>query len=209
MLIVAKGSNERSIEVVASRSNSFRKLSSPNESTTPAKDTVNVSMKTDCIGGDVNLTKQRLIVCLVWLTCASCITGARAQDAPYRMYENQKVVTEMEWRLLQAQQPLSAKEAYITFDSMHQRFDLTVWITTVDAARQSARETRDSFLSVVKVASALLGLHFPEFQARGSHDIRARLLLGRSGAEELAVFDGNSVRFSDRYFEFLEEIGRR
>mgnify|MGYP001077615569 CR=1 FL=1 len=132
-----------------------------------------------------------------------------AQEAPYQMYDRQKVVTELEWGLLQAQVRLTTEEAYLTFDSLNQRFDMIVWITTVDAARQSTQFTRDSFEATVDLAKAVLEMHFPEFKARRSKDIQARLLLGRSGGEELAVFDGSSVRFSDKYYEYLKEVGRR
>ena len=135
---------------------------------------------------------------------------AIAQKTPYATYEQaQKTITELEWRLLQAQLPLTAKEAYLSFDAPSRRFSLTVWITTFDAARQSPSETRDLFASTVDLAKSLLELHFPEFKIRGSKDIRAQLLLGRSGRDELGVFDGSSVKLTDAYYEYLREVGRR
>lgn len=61
-----------------------------------------------------------------------------AQDTPYEKYERaKKTVTELEWRLLQAQLPLTPKEAYLSFDASRQRFNLIVWISTSDAAQQN------------------------------------------------------------------------
>ncbi|MBI3021409.1 MAG: hypothetical protein HYY59_05380 [Candidatus Omnitrophica bacterium] len=85
---------------------------------------------------------------------------------------------------------------------------MIVWVTTIRARRETA-VLREDFEATVELASALLGRHFPEFKNRGSKDLRAQLLLGRRGGEEIAVFDGSRVRFTQAYYDFLKEIGPR
>ena len=134
---------------------------------------------------------------------------ALAQDQAYKSYEDRpRLVTELEWRLLQVQIPLAAKEAYLSFNSSGRVFEMIVWVTTVQVRRDTSL-IRAEFEATLELASALLGRHFPEFKDRGSKDLRAQLLLGRRGGEEIAVFDGSRVRFTQAYYDFLKEIGRR
>lgn len=133
-----------------------------------------------------------------------------AQDGSYKEYERtQKTVTELEWRLLQAQLELVPHRAFLSFEPSNQQFSLIVWITTRDAALMDSRMLREDFESTVNLAKALLARQFPRFKERGSNDLRARLLLGRSAGEEIASFDGSSVKFTESYYEYLKEIGRR
>jgi hypothetical protein len=135
---------------------------------------------------------------------------ALAQDGAYKEYERtQKTVTELEWRLLQAQLELVPYRAFLSFEPSNQRFSLVVWITTHDATRMDSRMLREDFESTVNLAKSLLARYFSSFKERGSNDLRARLLLGRSAGEEIALFDGSSVKFTDSYYEYLKEIGRR
>lgn len=145
-----------------------------------------------------------------WAAMIGVNPVAIAQDGAYKGYERtQKTVTELEWRLLQAQLELVPYRAFLSFEPSSQLFSLTVWVTTRDAALMDSRMLREDFESTVNLAKAVLSGHFPGFKERGSNDVRARLLLGRSGANEIALFDGSSVKFTESYYEYLKEIGRR
>ena len=124
---------------------------------------------------------------------------ALAQDGAYKKYERtQKTVTELEWRLLQAQLELVPYRAVLSFELSSQRFSLVVWIITHDAARMDSRMLREDFESMVILEKLLLARYFSSFREKGSNDLRARLLLGRSAGEEIALLDGSSVRLLTR-----------
>jgi hypothetical protein len=133
-----------------------------------------------------------------------------AQTSPYSGYEKtQKLVTEIDWRLLQIGIQLAPKEAYIFFDKSSRLFKVEAWVTTSEVARTDTKTLRDDLVAKVELAKALLGRYFPEFKARGSRDLRAQILLGRETGEAIAAYDGETIRFTDAYYEFLREAGKR
>lgn len=136
--------------------------------------------------------------------------GVYGLDAPYSTYEAApRFVTEMEWRLLQVAIPLAPKEAYVSFDGKEKQFTLTVWVMTSDASTMTTQLLRENLISVIDLAKALLEAQFPEFKKRSNRDLIVKCVLGRSERDIIATYDREGFRFTEAYYVFLKEIGKR
>lgn len=105
------------------------------------------------------------------LLCIVFTSSVFAQK--YSSYQTTtKLVTEMEWRLMKVNMPLSnTMSTQVTFNSDDQRFEATSWVLTTDVQQAGTSTLRDRFMSVANLASALLGGHFPEFDESGEDDL--------------------------------------
>ena len=106
--------------------------------------------------------------------------------------------------------PLSnSMSTQATFNSDDQRFEATSWVLTTDVQQVDTSTLRDRFVSVVNLASALLGGHFPEFDESGEDDLIIRFNLGLENYGAIAVYRTGRLNFTDSYYNYLKEISKR
>ncbi len=120
--------------------------------------------------------------------------------------EEVKMISQMEWRLLNINVDLTTKEAKVSYNSNSNQFECIVWVLTTDA-KTPTRTLRGLLLSTTNFTVVLLNNYFSDFNKR--EDLIVNFKLGASGYGDIAIFKNGTFRFTDIYYQYLRETSVR
>ena len=137
------------------------------------------------------------------------VGSAETFPATNSQIENQRgTISELDWRLLQVIGHYKYTNN-ISYNRETGVFEAIFYESVFAVSGNSPDKLRESMEMKIRLLNGLLGKYFPAFRKRGSIDLRATILLGRRGGDHIAEYDGATLRFTDDYYNYLREIGRR
>ncbi len=127
----------------------------------------------------------------------------------YSRYEVPKVVTELEWRLLLIEVKLGDECSDLLYNPRARTFEATYWLLATEVTHDNTSVVRRALDAQADRTAVLLERYFPEIKGRIDSDLRIEWRLGAPGVGVIAVFENGSLDFTDGYYKYLREMGKR
>lgn len=128
---------------------------------------------------------------------------------PYAIYSlKQKVLSELEWRLAQANLKLGSTGYFVSFDKSSTIFKVDKFTNAHTLSTTPPVSLREILTTDCNLVEAVIGSEFPEFGQRGSKDLKVTFFIGEASARIFANYSSQTLSFTDDYYNFRKEHGQ-
>jgi hypothetical protein len=152
----------------------------------------------------------RPVVAVIAIACVGpSVTPLDAQNAYTGYQATSARVSQLDWRLLHVNVAVACDKIEVEFDAAKHRFVGIGWVLTSDIAAFDVSTLRTSLAAKAGKLSAKLGQQFPEFKPRAQQDLEIEFRIGREGMDVMAAYRKGTIEFTEAFYAYLREIGRR
>jgi hypothetical protein len=130
---------------------------------------------------------------------------AQPNNLNIKHYSKVKIISELEWRLVQVNLKLGKEGYYVFFDNASGVFRVDKFIDTHTLITTNTSTLRDILSSACILVEAVIGSEFQEFRESNPKSLNIAFIIGEEGARCFANYSSGKLSFTDEYYSFKKE----